>query len=354
MEFFKNKNLSPLNLIPFNFSLSQQQQTVNESPPSFKPGVICDRFAKFSEYRNNYQNRFFHFIDRKLFNDTYKLLDNSKIFNEKPKHNHEEKKELLLSSTNIELSALKDKKNNFTELFYKTEKVLKELAKDFELLKKKHEERLKTKVYESENKQIDREIEKIISLMTPKVRLCEINIKEISSIPNVLMSSIEQTIKDNIILNLSNKIQEFSLEFRKSEQEFTEKLQKLGNKLSVIDDEDTSLKDFDKKYSDKFFYKQTNQDFQVIDRNKGIDTLLESINELSNIFHDLQTVVQEQGTILDRIDYNIEIASENTKNAYGHITEANKLQKQSCFRNVTLIIMFIIFIEAIMLINKYL
>ena len=140
MEFFKNKNLSPLNLIPFNFSFSQQQQTVNESPPSFKPGVICDRFAKFSEYRNNYQNRFFHFIDRKLFNDTYKLLDNSKIFNEKPKHNHEEKKELLLSSTNIELSALKDKKNNFMELFYKTEKVLKELAgisKGFRIIKKK-------------------------------------------------------------------------------------------------------------------------------------------------------------------------------------------------------------------------
>ena len=60
--------------------------------------------------------------------------------------------------------------------------------------------------------------------MTPKVRLCEINIKEISSIPNVLMSSIEQTIKDNIILNLSNKIQEFSLELRKCEQEFTEKI----------------------------------------------------------------------------------------------------------------------------------
>ena len=352
MEFFKNKNLSHLNLIPFNFSFSQQQPQINESPPLFKSGVIRNRFTSFSEYRDSFQNKFFHFIDKKLFNDTNKLLDNSSIFNDK--HIHEEKKELLLSSTNIELSALKDKKNNFMELFYNTEKVLKELNKDFQLLKKKHEERLKTKVYESENKQIDREIEKIINLMTPKVRLCEINIKEISSIPNVLMSQIEQTIKDNIILNLSNKIQEFSVEFRKNEQEFTEKLQKLGNKLSVIDDEDTSLKDFDKKYSNKFFYKQTNQDFQVVDRNKGIDTLLESINELSNIFHDLQTVVQEQGTILDRIDYNIEIAAENTKNAYGHITEANKLQKQSCFRNTTLIIMFIIFIEAIMLINKYL
>ena len=89
--------------------------------------------------------------------------------------------------------------------------------------------------------------------MTQKVSLCEINIKEISSIPDALKTPIEIKIKDNIILNLSQKIQEFSNEFRKNEQEFSEKLQKMGNKLSVIDDEDTSIKDFDKKYSNNFF-----------------------------------------------------------------------------------------------------
>jgi len=66
------------------------------------------------------------------------------------------------------------------ELFHNTEIVFKELNNDFDSLKNKYQERLKTKVYESENKQIDKEIEKIINLMTQKVRLCEINIKEIS------------------------------------------------------------------------------------------------------------------------------------------------------------------------------
>jgi syntaxin 16 len=89
-------------------------------------------------------------------------------------------------------------------------------------------------------------------------------------------------------------------------------------------------------------------------RNECINSLLSSINELTSIVKDLQTVVQEQGTILDRIDYNIDIAMDNTQKAYGHINEANKLQKQSCFRNTVLIIMFIIFFEFILLINKYL
>ena len=62
MEFLKNKNLSPLNFIPFNFSFYKNNQTADESPPLFKTGVINDRFAIFSEYRNSFQNRFFHFF----------------------------------------------------------------------------------------------------------------------------------------------------------------------------------------------------------------------------------------------------------------------------------------------------
>ena len=195
MEFFKNKNISPLNLIPFNFSFGQQTTPNNESPPLIKRGVICDRFDTFSHYRNSFQNRFFHFLDKKLFNDTNKLLDDSKIFNDN--HYHEGKKELLLSSTNIELSALKDKKNNFLELFHNTENIFKGLNQDFNLLKQKHQERLKTKVYESENKQIDKEIEKIIKSMTQKVKLCEVNIREISSIPDSYLSNIDKWQNNN-------------------------------------------------------------------------------------------------------------------------------------------------------------
>ena len=146
MEFLKNKNLSPLNFIPFNFSFYNNNQTINESPPIFKSGVINDRFATFSEYRNSFQNRFFHFLDKKLFNDTNNLLNNSSVFNDN--QIKEEKKEHLLSSTNIELSALKDKKNNFLELFHNAEIILKELNIDFDFLKQKYQERLKIKVYE--------------------------------------------------------------------------------------------------------------------------------------------------------------------------------------------------------------
>ena len=354
MELSKVKVLSPLSFIPFNYFMSGNKDDDNNNQNDnnfFNSGVICDKSAVFEEYRNSYQNRFFHFLEKDVFKDSNTLLEKSCIFKES-----DEKKVHLLSSTNIELNTLKEKtiKNNYLEIFHNTEILYKELNRDMNSLKKKQKERIRTKVYESENKQIDKEIEKIIKSMTQKVKLCEVNIREISSIPDSYLSNIDKKIKDNIKVILSQKFHDFSCEFRKNEQQFTEKLQRLGTNSSIIDDEDTSLKDFDRKHANNFFFMQDEVNSQLKKRNECIDSLLSSINELSSIFKDLQTVVQEQGTILDRIDYNIDIAVDNTKKAYGHINEANKLQKQSCFRNTVLIIMFIIFVESILVINKYL
>ena len=346
MEFIKSKALSPLSLIPFNY-FSSNEENNDQTVYAFNKGIIRNRFDLFSEYRNSFQNRFFHFLEKDIFKDSDSAIENSSIFNDT-----DDKKIHLLSSTNMELNTLKNKSNtNYSDLFHKTELLYKELNKDMSLLKRKQQERIKTKVYESENKQIDKDIEKIVKTMTQKVKICEINIKEITSIPDSNLSSIDIKIKDNMRITLSQKIHDFSYDFRKNEQQFMEKLQKLGTNSSVIYDEDNSVKDFDKKHSNNFFFLQNSQ---LEKRNECIDSLVNSISELSSIFKDLQTVVQEQGTILDRIDYNIDIAWENTKKAYGHISEADKLQKQSCFRNTTLIIMFIIFVESILLINKFL
>ena len=349
MEFIKKtSSLSPISLNPFSYFGSSKE--INDQQQSnFIPGISRDRFFQFNEYRNSFQIRFFHFLENDIFKESNSVIENSSILNDL-----DDKKEYLLSSTNIELNTLKNKINrNYLEIFRNTEIIYKELNKDMSLLKKMQQERIKTKVYESENKQIDKEIEKIIKLMTQKVKICEINIKEISSIPDSSLSDVDSRIKDNMRIILSQKIHDFSYEFRKNEQQFMEKLKKLGSNSSVIDDEDTSLQDLEEKHS-KLFNIQENKSEKNQRNEECIDSLVSSINQLSSIFKDLQAVVQEQGTILDRIDYNIEIAMENTKKAHGHLSEANKLQKQSCFRNASLILLFIIFVESILVINKYL
>jgi len=48
---------------------------------------------------------------------------------------------------------------------------------------------------------------------------------------------------------------------------------------------------------------------QVAKRDHEINSIVESIEELSQIFKELAVLVIDQGTVLDRIDYNMEQVS---------------------------------------------
>lgn len=60
--------------------------------------------------------------------------------------------------------------------------------------------------------------------------------------------------------------------------------------------------------------------FQVVKISK-------SILELNTLFKDLASLVADQGTILDRIDYNIEQSVMQIKSAYQNIQKAEKYQR---------------------------
>ena len=55
-------------------------------------------------------------------------------------------------------------------------------------------------------------------------------------------------------------------------------------------------------------------------RDVEINKLVETINELTSIFKQMAELVYEQGTILDRIDFNIEETLSNTKKANQQLT----------------------------------
>ena len=60
-----------------------------------------------------------------------------------------------------------------------------------------------------------------------------------------------------------------------------------------------------------------------------INRLSKSIEELANLFRDLNTLILEQGTMLDRIDYNIESAVNSSTQAKTELVTAETYQKSS-------------------------
>lgn len=213
-------------------------------------------------------------------------------------------------------------------------------------MQSEQQRRIVPKFDDDENREIDAHIKELVISMTTKVRQCEDNIKKLNKIS--FNSNIESGIKDNIQINLVDKLRTFTMNFRKNEETYMRNYKELvGDKL----DDDDNILDISHKNSN---FLQLDEDTNILaKRDEEINTLLNSINDLASIFKDLQMLVQEQGTILDRIDYNIETALDNSKEAHKHLVKANEYMKGNCFRNATLVIIIIIFIESILLIFKF-
>ena len=77
----------------------------------------------------------------------------------------------------------------------------------------------------------------------------------------------------------------------------------------------------------------------VIDqREREVTQIAKSIHQLAEIFRDLQTLVIDQGTLLDRIDYNIEQTAVQVKEATVELDKVIKTKKEKkkerCEKNI--------------------
>lgn len=61
----------------------------------------------------------------------------------------------------------------------------------------------------------------------------------------------------------------------------------------------------DSRQSDELLVHEMEEDTSVFTRSGEVQNLAKSITELAVLFKDLSALVVEQGTVLDRIDYNI-------------------------------------------------
>ena len=231
--------------------------------------------------------------------------------------------------------------------------MIEDLNTKFIKLQTLQQKRIMPKFDEEENKKIDRQIKELILKMTQKVKICENNIKSLNKI--YFDSAQNESIKNNIQINLAEKIKNFTHDFRINE----EKYMKNYKELVGVDDNDN-----DNKNSFNYIELNTSSNSQnnflelqidntLKQRDEEINTLLTSITELAQTFKDMQTIVQEQGTILDRIDYNIETTLTNVTGAHKHLQKARDRLKKNCFRNCTMIVITIIFIESLLLLFKY-
>jgi syntaxin 16 len=80
----------------------------------------------------------------------------------------------------------------------------------------------------------------------------------------------------------------------------------------------------------------------IAQREREIEDIAQGIIELANIFQELQTMVIDQGSMLDRIDYNVENMSRDVKEADKELKVASGYQKRGIKRKIMLLLAILI------------
>lgn len=93
-------------------------------------------------------------------------------------------------------------------------------------------------------------------------------------------------------------------------------------------------------------------DAAIMQREREIEEIAQGIIDLSDLFRDLQTMVIDQGTMLDRIDYNVERMATDVKAAEKEIKVASGYQRKTTKRKIILLLILIIVGMIILLVIK--
>jgi len=252
--------------------------------------------------------------------------------------------------------------------------LLADIAKKSQKLEKLHQKHVLPGFDDEDVKRSEEgEIERLTQDITKGFHDCQKSIQRVEQMVKESrqhggISKGEETMARNIQISLAGRVQEASAGFRKKQSAYLKKLRGLGGMNSPMDrastpqysnytDPSLMESDADKSYSQSTLLQTTQKrltsnDSAIMQREREITDIAQGIIELADIFKELQGMIIDQGTMLDRIDYNVERMAVDVKAADKELTVATGYQKKSVKRKVILLLILLVVGMFILLLVK--
>jgi len=226
----------------------------------------------------------------------------------------------------------------------------------------------------------EREIEGLTQDITRSFVACQARIRKIDALVREQelqqgghLSKADETMARNLRISLASRVGEVSTLFRKRQSAYLKKLRALGGLSTPTDPRaatpalasnpytDPALMDSEtdraSAQSTLLHTAQVRRRTGVLDtaieqRESEIEKIAQGVIDLSSLFQELNSMVIDQGTLLDRIDYNVERTVEQVKAAEKELTVATGYQKRSTKRKIILLLILIVVGLFILLLVK--
>jgi syntaxin 16 len=198
----------------------------------------------------------------------------------------------------------------------------------------------------------DKEVEAISSQISQLVRQCEQTIHQVKTRgADRDRTEKEVSCRQNVQKGLATSLQTLSQQFRQSQKDYLGKIRE--RQTGALWDE--PLKggdDFDLGFSDEQAQELDHMEINATQRSQEICQIATSINELHTVFKELAVLVIDQGSILDRIDYNIEQVVVQSQEANKQLQKAEESSKSNRAMKCIMILVTINMLLIVILIVK--
>ncbi|KAL7237595.1 hypothetical protein ACSBR2_003823 [Camellia fascicularis] len=175
--------------------------------------------------------------------------------------------------------------------------------------------------------------------------------------------SEDSNIRKNVQRSLATDLQSLSMELRKKQSTYLKRLrqQKEGPEPDGVDIEMNLNGNNSRREDDEFddigfnehqMAKLRKSEAFTAEREREIQQVVESVNDLAQIMKDLSVLVIDQGTIVDRIDYNIQNVAASVEEGFKQLQKAERTQKQGGMVKCATILIIMCFVMLVLLILK--
>ncbi|KAK2364718.1 syntaxin [Trifolium repens] len=202
------------------------------------------------------------------------------------------------------------------------------------------------------------QIETLTREITALLRKSEVRLKKLSSGKG---SSEESNVKKNVQRSLATDLQNLSMDLRRKQSAYLKRLQQQQEGYDGIDLEmnfngsKSGLQDDgfdDVGFSEAQLTKLKKNEQISAEREREIDQVAKSVQDLAQIMKDLSVLVIDQGTIVDRIDYNIQSVATTVEEGFKQLQKAERTQKKGGMITCATVLVIMCFVMLVLLILK--